>query len=171
MSNFEIIEKCKELQIRNFKGVFMRDELQGKSSKNECLILNHDHSNNNGTHWTCLFIKNNARGQTGGARGRLETRGACAAASSRTFSAERQRRAQAPEVTGGAGYYFDSFGFEPPLEVTKYCTEGERYFNTFPIQKPSEVICGHYSIYMLYMLSIGFDFYDVLDELYKFNHK
>src|SRR5206468_10899457 len=80
MSNFEIIEKCKELQIENFKGVFMRDELQGKSSKNECLILNHDHSNNNGTHWTCLFIRNSVR------------------------------------------YYFDSFGFEPPLEVTKYCT-------------------------------------------------
>lgn len=136
LSNFEIIEKCKELQIRIFKGVFMRDELQGKSSKNECLILNHDHSNNNGTHWTCLFIKNSARGRT-----------------------------------GGAGYYFDSFGFEPPLEIIKYCHCSDRTFSTFPIQKPNEVICGHYSIYMLYMLSIGFDFYDVLDELYKFNHK
>lgn len=129
LSNFEIILKCKQLQIINFKGVFMRDELKGKSSKNECLILNHDHSNNNGTHWTCLFIKNNV------------------------------------------AYYFDSFGFEPPLEVINYCNCRDRNFNTFPIQKASEIICGHYSIYVLYKLSCGFNFYDVLDELYKFNHK
>ena len=39
----------------------MRDELNKnrKSTQNECLILNIDHSNSNGTHWTCLFIKNN----------------------------------------------------------------------------------------------------------------
>ena len=37
----------------------MRDELNNRvSTKNECLVLNHDHSNNEGTHWTCLFIKN-----------------------------------------------------------------------------------------------------------------
>ena len=34
LSNFEIIKKCKELKIKNFKGVFMRDELRGNSSKN-----------------------------------------------------------------------------------------------------------------------------------------
>jgi hypothetical protein len=27
LSNFQIIEKCKELKIKNFKGVFMREEL------------------------------------------------------------------------------------------------------------------------------------------------
>ena len=60
LSNFQILEKCKELQIKNFKGVFMRDELNKNRTftKNECLILNIGHSNNNGTHWTCLFIKN-----------------------------------------------------------------------------------------------------------------
>src|SRR5690349_3807171 len=62
LSNFQILDKCKELKIKNFKGVFMRDELNnrevGKYNKNECLILNLDHSQNNGTHWTCLFIKN-----------------------------------------------------------------------------------------------------------------
>ena len=58
LSNFQIIEKCKELSIKNFRGVFMRDELKElKSCRNECLILNHDHSSNEGTHWTCLFIK------------------------------------------------------------------------------------------------------------------
>lgn len=59
MSNLDIQEKCKELNINNFKGVFMRDELNNnKVTNNECLIINTDHSSNNGTHWTCLFIKN-----------------------------------------------------------------------------------------------------------------
>jgi len=63
LSNFQIIEKCKELKIRNFKGVFMRNELNDLdintvASENECLVLNIDHSSNNGTHWVCLFIKN-----------------------------------------------------------------------------------------------------------------
>jgi len=126
LSNFQIIEKCKQLQIKNFKGVFMRDELNKNrtSTENECLILNIDHSNNNGTHWTCLFIRN------------------------------------------GLSYHFDSFGFAPPVEVLKYC-KGERYYNSFRIQQLNEVICGHYCIYVLYKLSNGYDFYDILDELVR----
>jgi hypothetical protein len=58
LSNFQIIEKCKELKIKNFKGVFMRDELEKPRSDNECMVINIDHSRNEGTHWTCLFIKN-----------------------------------------------------------------------------------------------------------------
>ena len=59
LSNFQIIEKCEELQIKNFKGVFMRDELQNKkATPNECMVINTDHSSNEGTHWTCLFINN-----------------------------------------------------------------------------------------------------------------
>jgi hypothetical protein len=131
LSNFEIINKCKELKIKNFTGVFMRDELKGKSSKNECLILNHDDSSNAGTHWTCLFIKK-ARG-----------------------------------LIGGVAFYFDSFGLDPPLEVIDYCKGLERYCSTFKIQEYDEVICGHYSVYMLYRLSNGDSFFDVLDELYR----
>ena len=118
---------CKILKIKNFKGVFMRDELKNqKVTQNECLILNIDHSSNNGTHWTCLFIKN------------------------------------------GVTYYFDSYGFPPPLEVLEYCKGEDRYYNTFKIQGDGEVICGHYCIYMLYQLSNGCNFYDVLDELYRY---
>ena len=59
LNNYQIIEKCKELKIKNFKGVFMRDELNNKKSdKDECMIINIDHSQNEGTHWTGLFIKN-----------------------------------------------------------------------------------------------------------------
>ena len=59
LSNFDIIEKCKELNILNFQGVFMRDELNRNrsASDNECLILNLDDSTNSGTHWTSLSIQ------------------------------------------------------------------------------------------------------------------
>jgi hypothetical protein len=128
LSNFQIIEKCKELKINNFKGVYMRDELKGRSTNNESFILNHDTSDNNGTHWTALFVKN------------------------------------------GEAFYFDSFGFDPPLEIISYCSGLERYCSTTKIQDPVEVICGHYSVFLLYRLSNGSKFFDVLDELYKYNH-
>jgi hypothetical protein len=109
----------------------MRDELNknNKTTNSECLILNIDHSSNNGTHWTCLFIKN------------------------------------------GIMYYFDSYGFEPPLEVRDYYEGKERYYNSFKIQQYGEVICGHYCIYVLYQLSNGYNFYDILDELVRLKNK
>src|SRR6476469_2458893 len=137
LSNIQIIDKCKELKIKNFKGVFMRDELKGRTqtkpaeqrsvSKNECFILNHDISSNNGTHWTGLFVKN------------------------------------------AIAYYFDSFGLDPPLEILDYCKGLERYCSTYKIQQYNEVICGHYSIFMLHSLSKGDSFFNVLDELFRWN--
>ena len=126
LSNFQIIEKCKKLKIKNFKGVFMRDELKSKNAdRDECMVINIDHSSNEGTHWTCLFIRN------------------------------------------GVSFYFDSYGFEPTLEVKDYC-KGCRFYSSFPIQKLNQVICGHYCIYVLYRLGKGGDFYQVLDELYRY---
>ena len=131
LSNFQIVAECKKLNIGHFKGVFMRDELnKNREPKNECLILNIDHSANSGTHWTSLFIKN--------------------------------------EVC----YYFDSFGLPPPVEVENYLKNFEkREYNSFEIQKANQVICGHFSIYMLFKLDKGESFYQILDELYNFNHK
>ena len=107
----------------------MRDELNRKNkiTKNECLILNIDHSANEGTHWTCLFVRNSS------------------------------------------SYYFDSYGHPPPLEIEQYCKE-PRVYNSFSIQKPNEVICGHYCIYVLSRMSNGDDYDDILDELYRYNH-
>ena len=108
----------------------MRDELNNrKPTKNECLILNLDHSSNKGTHWVCMFIKE------------------------------------------GVPYYFDSYGFRAPSEVIDYFKGFTKFYydNSFKIQKYSEVICGHYSIYVLYKLSNGFDFYAILDELYRWS--
>ena len=36
----------------------MRDEIKGTVSNNESLILNIDDSTGDGTHWTCLYSKN-----------------------------------------------------------------------------------------------------------------
>jgi hypothetical protein len=107
----------------------MRDELKNiKVTNNECMVINIDHSSNDGTHWTCLFIDS------------------------------------------GTSYYFDSYGFEPTEEVKTYCKE-PRYYSSDRIQKINEVICGHYCIYVLNRLSKGVNFYEVLDELYRYSHK
>lgn len=41
--------------LRNFRGVFMRDELPSQPHKNECGILNLETSSSNGSHWTAWF--------------------------------------------------------------------------------------------------------------------
>ena len=129
LSNFQIIEQCQKFKIKHFKGVFMRNELNEKASKNECFILNLDHSSNTGTHWTCVFIK------------------------------------------AGMCYYFDSFGFPPPKEVAEYLNKyDKRYYNSFEIQKINQVICGHFCIYVLIKLDSGNNFYEIIDELYKYNY-
>ena len=70
-------------------------------------------------------------------------------------------------VKGNNCYYFDSFEFEPPIEVINYCAGKDGYFSTYKIQSREEVICGHYSIYVIYMLNRGISFHDVLHELTK----
>ena len=57
LTNFELIEAAKKLNIPNFIGVFMRDSLPKKPRRNECGILNLDDSNGSGTHY-CGFLKN-----------------------------------------------------------------------------------------------------------------
>ena len=102
----------------------MRDELSKVlRHDNECMVINTDISQNEGTHWTSLFIRN------------------------------------------GTSFYFHSYGFPPPLEVVNYCRE-PRYYNSFPIQKFSEIICGHYSIFVLQRLNNGDNVYDICLELY-----
>jgi hypothetical protein len=58
LSNFQILDICKQLKIKNFRGVFMRDQLNLNEVRknNHCLILNLDVSDNDGTHWTCIFV-------------------------------------------------------------------------------------------------------------------
>jgi hypothetical protein len=68
-------------------------------------------------------------------------------------------------IEEGKANYFDSYGMPPMQETAKYIQGLPLDCNSFSIQKPGFVICGHYCIYVLSRLSNGADFYDVLLEL------
>ena len=57
LSNIQLIEAAKKLNINNFRGVFLRDELPKKPRANECGILNLDDSGGKGTHYVG-WVKN-----------------------------------------------------------------------------------------------------------------
>ena len=57
LTNFELSDAAKKLNINNFRGVFLRDTLPKKPRQNECGILNLDDSNGEGKHWV-NFLKN-----------------------------------------------------------------------------------------------------------------
>lgn len=55
LSNFQLIEAAKKLGIKNFRGVFVRDELPKKCNTIECGILNTGDSSTSGFHWICWW--------------------------------------------------------------------------------------------------------------------
>ena len=56
LSNVEIENYAKMLNIRCFRGCQMRDELKNLKIYNiECRVLNLNLSNESGSHWTCWF--------------------------------------------------------------------------------------------------------------------
>ena len=55
ISNYDIIEWVKYLKIKNFKGVFSRDNLLKTIKKPECGIINLDDIIGPGTHWVCYY--------------------------------------------------------------------------------------------------------------------
>ena len=55
LSNFELIKYAKELNISDFRGVYMRDELPKKTWKKECGIVNFNKSTEPGTHWVAYY--------------------------------------------------------------------------------------------------------------------
>ncbi len=57
LTDFDLIDASKKLKIKNFRGVFVRDELPKQCRKTECGILNLDNSSGNGTHWTAWWKK------------------------------------------------------------------------------------------------------------------
>ena len=57
-TNIELEQEANRLKLKNFRGVFMRDELKFNPLKKECGILNLDSSRNDGTHWVAWFKDN-----------------------------------------------------------------------------------------------------------------
>ena len=53
ISNFDIINRVKELKIKNFDGAFNTDSRRWASDKNNCGLINLDNNNGPGTHWAC----------------------------------------------------------------------------------------------------------------------
>ncbi len=55
LTNLDLEQAVRDLHIRNFRGVFMRNSLPKRSKQKECGILNLDETSGNGTHWTCYW--------------------------------------------------------------------------------------------------------------------
>ena len=73
-------------------------------------------------------------------------------------------------VNCNKGYYFDPIGAKPTIEIYDYMKHiNNRFYNTFVIQSPQEFICGHYCLYVLLHLDLGFNFYDILNSLIKYS--
>src|SRR5271157_1119296 len=65
---------------------------------------------------------------------------------------------------GNDKIYIDSFGLKPPIEIINYLKSPILY-STFRIQKLDESNCGKYCLFILYGLSKGDDFKDVIFSL------
>ncbi len=61
LSNIDLENMAKELKIKNFRGVFMRDTLPNKIKAKECGIVNLDSIKNEGTHWVCYYKGKNEK--------------------------------------------------------------------------------------------------------------
>jgi len=55
LSNFEIEDAVKNIGLKNFRGVFLRDTLPKKPKRNEYAIMNLDNTSGDGTHWVAWF--------------------------------------------------------------------------------------------------------------------
>lgn len=53
LTNHDLIRYAKQLNIPNFRGVFMRDDLPRAPRKIESAIVNLDSMLGEGTHWVC----------------------------------------------------------------------------------------------------------------------
>jgi len=62
-------------------------------------------------------------------------------------------------------FYFDSYGIQPFPEAIDFLEDGVS--STFKIQKENQKLCGQLSLYVLFSLSQGKDFYDIVLEMYN----
>ena len=66
-------------------------------------------------------------------------------------------------------YYFDSYGIQPFQEAIDFL--GPHYiYSTFQIQKPNQTCCGTLSLYFLYCLHNGKNYYDTVLDMVKFSY-
>jgi len=153
----------------------MRDEINSTPmSDQESLIINIDHSSNDGTHWTCLSTENNTcvYFDSFGLPPPTEVVTYCnALAVTRSYSS-RSSISSSGDISGGSGG--SSSSCSSGSSSSSSCGGRNkpllRLYSTFPLQKLHEVICGHLCIFMLYRLGNGDDFSTVLDTLYDYRN-
>ena len=58
LTNLEILDAVRKLEIPRFRGVFLRDNLPVELKRMECGILNLDDTSGNGTHWVAWYGDN-----------------------------------------------------------------------------------------------------------------
>ena len=139
LSNIQLISAAKKLKIKHFKGVFVRDQLPEKQSRNaECGILNLDSSFGPGTHWTAWYKSGSKSGCKSGSK-----------------SGSRR----------GENFYFDSYGLQPPDELVDYLQRPVLY-NSEQVQPDGQVFCGHLCLYVLKKLSSGYHFQEIINTLH-----
>jgi hypothetical protein len=71
---------------------------------------------------------------------------------------------------GGGAVYFDSYGLDPPQELSKYLGWLLRT-HTFQLQGADDAICGHLCLLVLYGLAAGRKFEDIVLVLARLDHK
>jgi hypothetical protein len=122
-NNFQLLQYAKELNIKPFK-VLMRNELKKlQKTKKNYIICNYQTTNENGTHWICIFEDKNK----------------------------------------DTSFYFDSYSIAPFKEAIDFMNDYT--YSTFKIQPEGSKMCGQLSMYVLYRLSQGFDFYSTVLEM------
>ena len=57
LSNYDIINYAKQLNIKHFRGCFMRDTLPKKIRTTENGVVNLEPEREQGSHWCCYFKK------------------------------------------------------------------------------------------------------------------
>ena len=63
----------------------------------------------------------------------------------------------------GLKVYFDSYGLPPPDEMVDYLRRyPEIRYNTDELQHRGDVVCGHFCLHVLKLLSEGWSFEDVI---------
>ena len=55
LTNFDIDSLVEYLDIPNYKGTFMKDQLIGKPKETECAVINLQNSNQAGSHWVAFY--------------------------------------------------------------------------------------------------------------------
>lgn len=67
---------------------------------------------------------------------------------------------------GPSAVYFDSYGLDPPQELSQYLNSTMR-MQTFQLQGPNDVICGHLCLHVLHELAAGRKFEDAILHLFQ----